>query len=699
MRQRFVSATACFLMVILFTASSVLSIDYPMGDNGKPQDYELTIKRFRDELPQSEAYIKALPSSFDWRTKGWVTAAKDQGSCGSCWAFAAVGVLESRILMSKYAIPKVFNLSEQQQISCNDVMHGCSGGSMSALKFWENKGPSKEISRGYPSKDGSEYPCSNFDRVNTLVWHTRDYYTVDTNITDMKTSIYQDGPAYFRFDVYSDFQDFWRAGKQGQVYLQSSGIIRGGHAVLIIGWDDTRQAWLCRNSWGSTQGPNGDGTFWIGYAGHAHDLNFGMASMRLGGWARLSSPNSNEYPKDMAVDRKGNVFLTGQYHGGASGHEYGMSTFSYDPDGNLRWKRRYDGPLANSDDYGTAIAVDGSGNVYVAGGSKGSLQDLDYDFTTIKYDANGNRKWVRRYTASSGSRDSAEAIAVDSSGNVYVTGESDGATATIKYDTDGKRKWLRRWRTRVHEDGCRRIAVDAVGNAYVLAGVKGAESGYDFALAKYDPNGNRKWIKHYNGPANQDDIAKALAVDGSGNLYVTGLAKGTASGFVTLKYDSAGNLKWHRWSNGAHGESIALDSSGNAYVAGLAMCNSSYCYLTVKFDADGNRQWAKRHHSGPTRDDYPLAIGVDGTGNIYVTGNSRDRQSNSSGILTVKYAANGERAWISRYRWSKDSDEAPCGLAIDETGHVYIAAQNSAGQSPDQSRQHLILKYHNGTAP
>src|SRR5436190_2192575 len=86
-----------------------------------------------------------------------------------------------------------------------------------------------------------------------------------------------------------------------------------------------------------------------------------------------------------------------------------------------QWAARYNG-LGNRDDYGLAVAVDNSGNAYVTGTSFGS--GSDYDYATIKYNSAGQEQWVARYDGPGGSSDYARAIAVDSSGNVYVTGES-----------------------------------------------------------------------------------------------------------------------------------------------------------------------------------------------------------------------------------------------------------------------------------
>lgn len=257
-----------FLVVLIPFFVSIYA--YGQGDTGKPADYNRTIKRFGATIKGS------LPAYFSWKDRGKVTSAKNQGNCASCWAHAAVGAFESKILIKKGAAYN-YDLSEQQQVSCNNNMSGCDGGNMSCLKYWYNVGPMDESCAPYSA---SETPCSNYSHCDTYDFRTKGYYTLDTNnIAGMKSSIYRDGPAYFRFEIYEDFNHFW--DEESGVYKQTWGVWRGGHAVLIIGWDDSREAWLCKNSKGKNQGPNGNGTFWIAYSGHAQNLNFGMANVKI----------------------------------------------------------------------------------------------------------------------------------------------------------------------------------------------------------------------------------------------------------------------------------------------------------------------------------------------------------------------------------------------------------------------------------
>ncbi|MBC8229524.1 hypothetical protein H8E77_08260 [bacterium] len=245
--------------------------------------------------------IKALPESYDARDDGIVTPPKDQGACGSCWSFASVGAFESHLLKEFAVEPK--DLSEQQQVSCNLSMGGCCGGNMTALRWWETCGaieeacfPYGESSTSCPTK--RTVPCEDSSECQQLLYRVTNYHTINTALsTQVKTSLYNDGPSYFRFDVYSDFSNFWHSGSPGEVYVNGPDTTeRGGHAILIIGWDDDKEAYLFKNSWG-TGGPNGDGTFWMAYSGHAHNLNFQMANFDLSLWSeayRLLFKNLSE---------------------------------------------------------------------------------------------------------------------------------------------------------------------------------------------------------------------------------------------------------------------------------------------------------------------------------------------------------------------------------------------------------------------
>jgi len=155
--------------------------------------------------------------------------------------------------------------------------------------------------------------------------------------------------------------------------------------------------------------------------------------------ARYSGPgNGADRAWAMALDKSGNVYVSGESKGSNSDFDY--ATIKYSSAGKQRWVQRYDGP-GNADDEAAAIAVDASGNIYVTGASEVSFTDNNPGaanyycqyLTTIKYGSNGKQVWAKKYKWPGGAYEYATGIALDKSGNVYVSGESKGSTTDWDY--------------------------------------------------------------------------------------------------------------------------------------------------------------------------------------------------------------------------------------------------------------------------
>ena len=391
----------------------------------------------------------------------------------------------------------------------------------------------------------------------------------------------------------------------------------------------------------------------------------------------------------IAVDTKGNVFVTGNSMNAAGNFDY--VTIKYNSDGKQQWFQRYDGP-GKKDDEASAIAVDTKGNVYVTGSTIN--KELGRGYATIKYDTNGKQKWVRRYDGPVKGWNEATALAVDTKGNVYVTGsainkELGRGYATIKYDTNGKQQWVRRYDgpAKVWNEATS-IAVDTKGNVYVT-GFSCQKEGYnlDYATIKYNGAGAQQWIRRYDGTGKMDDAPTGIAVDTIGNIYVTGYSSSEHNAdYITIKYNTNGKQQWVQRYNGPGNNNdwamaIAMDTKGNVYITGDSVnhLNSTVDFATIKYNSTGKQQWVRRYDGPRNGEDLARAIALDNKGNVYVTGESHGSFGTYE-YATIKYNTAGVRQWIQRYRGPGKNDWASA-IAVDTIGNAYVTgySMNTAG--------------------
>ena len=381
----------------------------------------------------------------------------------------------------------------------------------------------------------------------------------------------------------------------------------------------------------------------------------------------------------MALDPSGNVYVTGESTGSGTSLDY--ATIKYDLSGNQLWVARYNGP-GNGHDSTSAIAVDALGNVYVTGFC--NIGSVDFDYATVKYDPFGTELWVARYDGPANMHDYAYAMDVDALGNVYVTGrscssESNFDYATVKYDTNGNELWVARYDPSGYAaDEAYAIAVDALGNVYVTGHSWNLSSNLDYATIKYDSSGHELWVARYNDPENRSDSATAMVLDTSGNVYVTGksYSSGTIYDYATLKYDTNGNQLWvARYDGAANNDmayAIAVDISGNVYVTGES-CGSgtSYDYATVKYDTNGSPLWIARYNGPVNGFDSAYAMALDPEGNVYVTGESYGSDTKYD-CATLKYDSSGNELWVTRYDGPTSGSDCALAMALDALSNVYV---------------------------
>jgi len=406
-------------------------------------------------------------------------------------------------------------------------------------------------------------------------------------------------------------------------------------------------------------------------------------------WVARYNGTGNGYDeaKAVSVDNSGNVHVAGTTWGLGTLNDY--ATIKYDSVGQQQWVALYN-DLAHPDEQLNAMTIDASGNVYVTGRS--GTNNIPYVCTTIKYDSAGQQQWIARYNAANGAI--GEAIAVDSSGNTYVAAAASNQfntlfCATIKYNAAGEQLWVAEYHGGGGADEPAAIVVDKAGNVYVT-GTTQICPGSDYLTLKYNSAGQEQWVARYYGPQEHLDAAKAIDVDNSGNVYVTGRS---FSDYATIKYNAAGQQQWVAREVGGEGNAIALDGAGNVYVTGQIAAD----YGTIKYNAVGQQQWVARYNGPPgNASDVATAIVLDDMSNVYVTGRSeRTGIFSDSDYATVKYNSVGQQQWVVRYNGPGNTDDRAAAMAIDTLGNVYVTGMSDSGSDSD----FLTIKYGQGPTP
>ena len=327
----------------------------------------------------------------------------------------------------------------------------------------------------------------------------------------------------------------------------------------------------------------------------------------------------------------------------------------------------------------------------------------------VKYDVSGNVLWAKSPVVASNSSITSYSIALDTLGNSYVAGYFSGSTITFgstiltntgqgtiflaKYGASGNVLWAKKASGTVNDEAFS-VAVDASGNSYLTGFFSSSiifglttltnTGGYDIFLTKYDKNGNVVWAKSAGGTGVEE--ARSVTVDALGNTYIAGFFGSTTITFGSIiltnttntgthdvfltKYDANGNVLWAKSAGGVDGDyahSVMSDDSGNVYMAGYFLSpsiifgsytltnvdntgNTSDIFL-VRYDKNGNVYWAKSN--GGINNDYANCVAVNTHGIAYVAGwfnsptisfdsnilTNTDNTGNTTDVFLAKLAA------------------------------------------------------------
>ncbi|MBU1237430.1 MAG: SBBP repeat-containing protein [Gammaproteobacteria bacterium] len=411
------------------------------------------------------------------------------------------------------------------------------------------------------------------------------------------------------------------------------------------------------------------------------------------GTKQLGVANAVTKGRSVATDANGNVYVTGETYGGLDGNtKTGIVDFfltKYDNTGSRLYTRQL-GAVSDHgifielrSTYGQSVATDTSGNVYVAGETSGEVDGnavADFSgFFLIKYDGDGNRQYIRQLEPEGGYA-RGHSVATDSSGNVYVAGETSGDLDgnsrigttdffVTKYDGDGNKLYTRQLGVAGAYTYGNSVATDGDGNVYVAGATYGGLDDNtltgpgDYFLTKYDSDGNKLYTRQL-GVAGAYTYGNSVATDGDGNVYVAGETTGvlddnTLTGtwnFFVTKYDSNGNKLYTRQLGVAGaatgGNSVATDADGNVYVAGTtggsldgADWSGGWDFFVTKYDSDGNKLYT-RQLGVAGAGTYGTSVATDADGNVFVAGETEggldgNTLTGTIDFFVTKYSSDG----------------------------------------------------------
>ncbi|HTL86190.1 MAG TPA: PKD domain-containing protein, partial [Acidimicrobiia bacterium] len=377
------------------------------------------------------------------------------------------------------------------------------------------------------------------------------------------------------------------------------------------------------------------------------------------------------------------------------------------------WAKEWGGSLSDSV---SAMATDAAGNAYATGTFRGTMTvgtttlvaHGDNDFFIVKWTPSGTLAWLQGY-GSTGA-ESPRGVTVDASGNVDVVGfigvgagqvaNVGGADLTLNGTGDmfvaqysaatGAHQWSKRFGGQYTSDQAQAVAVDATGNVYVTGMFSGTanfgggnlsvpfDSDLDLFILKLDKAGNYTWAKHF--PNDGNDVGYGIAVDAQANILVTGSlfnsinftgnpvgstgtlsSPGSMTDMIVAKFTTDGTYVWSRQGGGQNGNEsgsdVAVDSAGNAIVTASAIgssdfgtgplpANGSADAIVAKYSAaNGSAMWAKRF--GGLGNDYASGVAVDGSDNVYMVGDFYSA-SFVFGTTTLSSPVANEDAYMSK---------------------------------------------------
>lgn len=388
-----------------------------------------------------------------------------------------------------------------------------------------------------------------------------------------------------------------------------------------------------------------------------------------------------------AIDASNNVYVTGYTF---TGTLYDYTTLKYDQLGNLLWTAHYNGP-ANGDDFASAIALDGSGNVYVTGKSSGI--GTGFDYATVKYNSAGVQQWVARYNnpLANGNDEAAVLLVDNSTGAVYVTGKSLGLTSgddytTIKYNSSGAQQWATRYNGLGNAaDKAVSIAFGTGSKLFVTGTAKGLLNNDIVTLRYNTTSGTATWTKTYNGTSNLNDACFGMVTDGN-DVFICGGTQASLANNNYVLQKLSGNTGATQWTSFYDGygmddfaSSVVIDASNNPVITGVAKNTSTYEYHTVKYNSAGVQQWVGKYNANITSPTVNPKLALDPFNYYYVCGETRIGTNTDFALL--QYTTSGVHNWTETHNGIANGNDAATDMVVDNMARIYITGQTYNGSA------------------
>jgi uncharacterized delta-60 repeat protein len=284
---------------------------------------------------------------------------------------------------------------------------------------------------------------------------------------------------------------------------------------------------------------------------------------------------------DLTTDATGNVYVTGEYYTGTT--YYNIFLVKYDLSGNVINQVFYN----QASEGARKIGLGSDGKIIIGG----YISDSDSSsFIALKYEQNLDFVWAARWGQGVSNQNVID-MAIDNNNNIILAGTSNLDYAVLKINTDGSVDWGKTYASPEGWDYGRAVVADSSGNIYITGetGTLGYPLSQKITTIKYSAGGDQQWVRRYHGGSQPDGYSGYnIAIDADASVYVIGQTYGT-SDIATIKYNTAGSFQWAKTYNGPSNSAdnsvaVAVDQNGNTYSAGNSYDNTSfYDIVLIKY--------------------------------------------------------------------------------------------------------------------